>query len=285
MSVAGVVVVLVGLNLLQPRLSFWAFVQWQGIDIGLDRSIASARAVRVLDDNFNFNGTAGSHTSVSATVSNGTELETLTQRDNEDQEDQNNPYQKDAAFCSSPEGSLHQLALDMFHHSSPPGSPSYQKLRHVLDNGHQLFFIDLGAPIFSPIQVSMASMLEGYGLTRIRERPTNDTSSTITLVETQFTNSPCPIHAPARECQDRFRIYLQSEQKLGPHLKTCHEGPNCVVLEFSDYNYRMVQEQGWADSFVLLPIMTQQPSRLKAFLPETSALTPLHNRTLDMVFF
>jgi len=229
MSVAGVVGVLVGLNLLQPRLSFWAFVQWQGLDIGFDRSIASARAVRVLDDNsnynYNFNGTAGSHTSVSATVSNGTELDTLTQSDNEDQdkedqdkEDQNNPYQKDAAFCSSPEGSLHQLALDMFHHSSPPGSPSYQKLRHVLDSGHQLFFIDLGAPIFSPIQVSMASMLEGYGLTRIRERPTNDTSSTITLVETQFTNSPCPIHAPARECQDRFRIYLQSEQKLGPQL-------------------------------------------------------------------
>jgi len=31
--------------------------------------------------------------------------------------------------------------------------------------------------------------------------------------------------------------------------------------------------------------MTQQPSRLKAFLPESSALTPLHNQTLDMVFF
>jgi len=35
------------------------------------------------------------------------------------------------SYCNN-EGSLHQIALDMFHHSSPPGSASYTKLKHVL---------------------------------------------------------------------------------------------------------------------------------------------------------
>ena len=37
----------------------------------------------------------------------------------------------DSPSCNN-EGSLHQIALDMFHHSSPPGSASYTKLKHVL---------------------------------------------------------------------------------------------------------------------------------------------------------
>ena len=42
------------------------------------------------------------------------------------------------SYCNN-EGSLHQIALDMFHHSSPPGSASYTKLKHVLGKWNVAF--------------------------------------------------------------------------------------------------------------------------------------------------
>jgi hypothetical protein len=51
------------------------------------------------------------------------------------------------------------------------------------------------------------------------------------------------------------------------------------MWDFSDSNYRVFQEVGIGDSFMLLPIMTQ--SRL----PHPDSVLPLANRPLDLVLF
>ncbi|CAB9505092.1 expressed unknown protein [Seminavis robusta] len=182
--------------------------------------------------------------------------------------------------CSLPENSLHQVALDMIRHSSPKGSPSYQKLQHVLHQ-NQYFYIDLGPRIFGQIQNSIIDMLRGYGLTRVYHYNAN-----VTLVETMFTKSKCPIDNKHNNCantQHQARIYIQSEQYLKDHLGSCHDSPHCIALEFSDHNYKLEQEKGWGDSVVLLPVMTQQPSRLIKYAQYP--LQPLQKRTTDVVFF
>ena len=135
-------------------------------------------------------------------------------------------------FCSSDEASLHHIALDMFHNSSPPGSLSYKKFKHVLGINH-VFYIDLGPKIFIQNQESIAKMLEGYGLQRITSKPAR--LSEVTLVETMWSESTCPIGES--QCRNHSRIHIQSEQYFRDHIMDCHKSPNCVILEFSDYNY------------------------------------------------
>lgn len=186
---------------------------------------------------------------------------------------------RSASFCSSPEGSLHQIALDMFHHSSPPGSASHTKLKERLQ-AHSQFYIDLQGGIFAENQRNMASMLEGYGLTRLEKRPPKEWIN-VTLVETPMMKGVCPLKEV--ECQNRSRILIQTEQYFKPVVGQCHESPNCIVLEFSDRNYRIAQAKGWGDSFALLPVMTQFPSRIAWLLSDD--IKPLRERLYDVVFF
>ena len=55
-----------------------------------------------------------------------------------------------------------------------------------------------------------------------------------------------------------------------------------IVFEFSDYNYNLYAEDV-RDSVVLLPVMTQTPSRFAKFEPSISK--ELKDRKLDIVFF
>mmetsp|Transcript_21760 Transcript_21760/g.23356 ORF Transcript_21760/g.23356 Transcript_21760/m.23356 type:complete len:493 (+) Transcript_21760:46-1524(+) len=200
---------------------------------------------------------------------------------------------RSASFCSSSEGSLHQIALDMFHHSSPPGSLSLMKLKEVLQsNSH--FYITFPDAIFTNNQENIASMLEGYGLTRLDERPPKEWTN-VTLVEVAiFTKGGvCPLVEAG--CLNRSRIIIQSEQYFTDSVPRwieqyftdlvprCHESPNCIVLEFSDRNYRNAQAKGMGNSFVLLPVMTQSPSRFAWLLPDD--IKPLRERLYDVVFF
>lgn len=189
---------------------------------------------------------------------------------------------RSASFCSSSEGSLNQIALDMFHHSSPPGSASHTKLKEVLQaNSH--FYINIPDAIFTNNQRNIASMLEGYGLTRLDEKPPKEWTN-VTLVEVSFrpiTEGVCPLIEAG--CLNRSRIIIQSEQYFKDSVTRCHESPKCIVLEFSDRNYRNAQAQGIGDSFALLPVMTQYPSRMAWLLPED--IKPLRERLYDIVFF
>ena len=207
----------------------------------------------------------------------------------------------DVLFCQQ-EGSLHQIALDMIQFSSPPGSPSRKKLKHVLDQ-NSAFYISLGPIIFRPMEESLAAMLEGYGMTRVTTPPAliNDTHNDahITVVETAFSravpdpvcSSTTTIDGNSNTCRNRTRILVQSEQvagetvggKYGRRFEASHLSATCIIWEFSDYNYLWAKERGWADSFVLLPVMTQQPSRLSTLVP--AQLPPLSRRSLDVVFF
>lgn len=188
--------------------------------------------------------------------------------------------------CFDTSGSLHHIAFEMLNYSSPVGSSSRKKLKHVLDQ-NQFFYIDLGPPIFSSIQESLSDAFIGYGLRRSFEKPTF-IQKNITLVETIFTKSSCPIIET--HCHNQTRILLQTEQYLKPFLSSCHQSPNCIIFEFSDYNYRRAKkEKMWGDSIVLLPIMHQFPSRLSKEELNTEQhienLKPLSQRTYDIVFF
>lgn len=197
-------------------------------------------------------------------------------------------------ICRNNRGSLHQVALDMaLHASQQQGSPAYEKLQRVLDL-HPRFHIDMGKPVFRLMEETISAMLQGYGLHSMflrprleleqRGRPNTDADdANVTLVETYLTESRCPISIA--ECKHHARVIIQTEQYFKPFLGVCHESPNCIVLEFSDHNKREAEAKGWSDSFFLLPVMNQHPSRLHMFEPKYSELKPLRGRTYDIVFF
>ena len=147
-----------------------------------------------------------------------------------------------------------------------------QGLNHV-------FYIDLGPNIFIQNQESIAKMLEGYGLQWITSKPAR--SSKVTLVETMSLESTCPIRES--QCRNHSCIHIQSEQYFRDHIMDCHKSPNCVILEFSDYNYCIAWDQDLGDSFVLLPVMTQIPSQISSLEP----MLPknLTEQSYDIVFF
>ena len=119
-----------------------------------------------------------------------------------------NEETQSAPFCSSPEGSLHQLALDMLKYSSPPGSASHTKLKEILQ-AHSYFYIELPHNIFTENQKNMAHMLEGFGLSRLERRPPKEWAN-YTLVETPLDKGLCPIEEV--DCKNRSRILIQTEQ-------------------------------------------------------------------------
>lgn len=107
-------------------------------------------------------------------------------------------------YCSSSVGSLHSIALDMINHSSPHGSNSYNKLKHVLDLSTG-FYINLWPPIFQQNEENIAALLEGYGLTRTHHTPPKSSDGFL-LVETIY-SSACSIEKI--ECATRPRILIQ----------------------------------------------------------------------------
>lgn len=67
------------------------------------------------------------------------------------------------------------------------------------------------------------------------------------------------------------RIIMQSEQlhsgkgiMLKSYLEECHQSFNCVIWDFSEYNYRWAVENGLQNSFLLLPVMNQYRFHLKS---------------------
>lgn len=191
---------------------------------------------------------------------------------------------EDKSFCLT-KGSLHQLAVDMFMHSSPPGTASYNKLKYVLDRNSE-FYVEMGGVhgIFAQNRAMMSNMLYGYGLHPVGMKPSG--LSNVTLVETMFTNSACSLHDV--NCRDQARIFIQTEQYFKDHILLCHEAPSCIVLEFSEYNLEKAKNhdnvKDLANSFVLLPVMTQSPtSRLSIYEPAVPK--DPQSRSIDMAFF
>lgn len=120
---------------------------------------------------------------------------------------------------------------------------------------------------------------------RTQLRPSNYQEN-ITLIETIFGKSSCPLID--EHCQNRSRIILQTEQYLKDYLSLCHHSPNCIIFEFSDYNYRIAStEKNLTDSLVLLPIMHQSPSRLTSIVAasDNESQISLADRPFDIVFF
>jgi hypothetical protein len=186
-------------------------------------------------------------------------------------------------------GSLHQIGLDMFHFSSPRGSPSYIKFKHVLDMSSH-FYIGKLAVIFEQTTEAIRRMLSGYGLHETDiPSPSNNNQSVLLLdhyTGEKGNSTGCPLRDP--KCMNRPRIYFQSEQHASPQfgrvnfdIRLCSESPNCIVWEYSDYNYRNLEDDV-KSSTVLLPIMIQSPSRLSSYETHVKSLK---ERQYDIVFF
>lgn len=178
-----------------------------------------------------------------------------------------------ADFCNGT-GSLHQIGLDMFHFSSPVGSPSHIKLKHVLDATSH-FYISPAVEIFAQTRASIAKMLEGYGLHQTKSSNKN------TSVIDMFAQSKSG-------CRHQARIYIQSEQHISgafkrvrSELNICSDSQNCIIWEFSDNNYMNLRTG--QELTVLTPIMIQSPSCLSPY--ESLFPKNLTERSFDIVFF
>ena len=198
---------------------------------------------------------------------------------------------KENDFCRT-KGSLHELTFRLANYSSPVGSPSYLKMKQILDSGASKFYINCEAPIFSSVQENIVQMLQGYGLTRVPRSPLDNDNddakneNDTIMIEMSFygrkRQSNC-VSDQKQHCPPR--IILQAEQlatvwrQYESYLRSCHETPNCIIWDFSDNNYRVAATNGISDSFLLLPIMTQ--SRLGQ--PDT--VPPLKERTVDLSLF
>jgi hypothetical protein len=199
------------------------------------------------------------------------------------------------------------LAVAMAQQSSPRGSPSHVKLRQILTH-HQNFYLDFGdnhhQGLFDAVAINMIAAFEGYGLTLVtKEDGSNKDNNTGTLrVEALFSPHrlvPNDIHSPLFLQQPQTAvIILQTEQvcctpygqRMLPYMQLCHASPKCLLWEYSSRNWEWFQEQGIADSVMLLPILHQH--RLNPYYnnnnkddDDEAAITPLHQRPMDVVFF
>lgn len=195
-------------------------------------------------------------------------------------------------YCEG-KGSLHQIALDLMNYSSPRGSPSYNKFKNILDSAFH-FYIEKPGDFFTHTTQSIARMLEGYGHKRCDKKSSclqDGANDSVILVDT-FSwrpKSPCPLKKS--ECLNQPRIYIQSEQAASNAFKdmvlkdlmTCNESPSCIVWEFSEHTYNQLQDHGLWNSTILLPVMTQSPSRLSSFEPTMHK--ELKDRKHALVFF
>lgn len=179
--------------------------------------------------------------------------------------------------------SLHQLCLDMMNISSPPGSPSFQKMMNVLQNS-KIFEINIRDVIFQDVVKNIARMLLGSGLHPQDDQVTDTTNHTL-YVETVVSR---PSVCRRIDCNNNIpRILIQTEQLYAvgnrylSKFQACHESPICMIWDFSDYHYAWYKEHDFTDSVMLIPIMTQ--ARLGDLAGEN--VIPLETRTIDVAFF
>ncbi len=100
--------------------------------------------------------------------------------------------------------------------------------------------------------------------------------------------SQSPLHFPFQSPQTKTEQigFGYGDSKMFKQLmNSCNNSPSCIVFEYSDYNYEraVAEPYTWGDSFVLVPVMTQDPSRLIQFLPETQK--EISERSIDIVLF
>lgn len=174
-------------------------------------------------------------------------------------------------YCEE-DGSLNHLALKMATNSSA----GVDKLKHILQQS-DVFADGLPGGAFVDIKKNMNAMLEGYGKRLV---PQSFRGGVIAVEMSYLGNKFPESHRPCSTsdvCVVKGRIIIQSEQvsiaskrkMYGPYLEECRESPVCVVIEYSDTNYRwMCSELRMSESVVMLPIMTQHrlasPTKPKA---------------------
>ena len=142
-------------------------------------------------------------------------------------------------------------------------------------------------PLFASTTRNLISMLQGYGLTQMTTNSTVDSDTkTVILLENSFHSGlRHGTSCKGSRCANMPRIVIQTEQDrpwLAAYLRACHQAPNCVIFEYSDYNVEWeTTKHNLSSSVFLLPHMVQ--NRLDHLVP--TILMPIANRTLDVVLF
>lgn len=190
-------------------------------------------------------------------------------------------------FCE--QHSQTDVAIKMFDYSSPKGSPSYQKFYKILNkfkyyNVNQIANYGGENKIFDSVAKNLEQLMEGFGLGQThRIQPNTIIFATIFLNERGL------------ELLNRGEvgvILLQTEQLCCSHsvlqshietIRACDDAPLCVILDYSDHNYRWLKKkQDISSSVVLLPTMLQ--SRLDSYYGRHYLPPPLE-RSVDFSFF
>jgi hypothetical protein len=129
-------------------------------------------------------------------------------------------------------------------------------------------------------------MLEGFGLQRITGKILDSAkhNDTIIVENSYFSGIKWKKSCVGPSCEELPRIIIQTEQKrsfLPEYLAKCHSSLNCVIWEFSTYNYQWQSELRVQDSVFLVPHLIQ--NRLDKLTPALPK--PISKRKYDVVLF
>ena len=195
---------------------------------------------------------------------------------------------------------LNDMAIKLATFTTPHGSKSWEKHKHIFSRATQFYVVKPKSSIFDSTTENIILMLSSYGLKKIvndtldSDIVTRDGNRTIIIEYLVFQHNSRYYPCIGSSCGDIPRILLQTEQlkrmntKYSQYLETCYISKNCVVWDFSDSNYHYISNQtidfniSPADSFMIVPHMFHE--RVKSLYPEKDQLIPLKDRSLDVVF-
>ena len=213
-----------------------------------------------------------------------------------------NSYHDQTHFCRK-DGSLHSIALKMASLSSD-GIP---KTRKVMSSAN-MFMIKLmpdakqsNEGIFSDVEQNIIKMMTGYGKSLMKNSNVLNSHEQINRRVIGIESSFYSCLHEVKACQDSTycdlvaKIIIQTEQisvlnNLNPSVQQrylscineCHNSDNCVVFEYSDFNYKWIKNKLQSSaSMLLIPHMIQ--NRLSSWKPKI--IKPLVARQDNAVFF
>lgn len=197
--------------------------------------------------------------------------------------------QRLAANCNE---SMHQMAVNMVHLSSPKNSSAWTKSRNLLSKyGRFHVFLDSNNKLFEDTTKNVVTMLEGYGLQQIPEPiiVCSAESAKTTIIVEMAAYAAAKAKGRLRQegdCSNMPKILLQTEQiasqnrvEWNHYLQSCDKRPECFIWDFSDSNLGFLKnELKIENSAAQSPIMFHQ--RLGT---GPAIITPMRERQTDVV--
>jgi hypothetical protein len=102
-----------------------------------------------------------------------------------------------------------------------------------------------------------------------------------------FKSGTLNVHRQSLKFDDHYRIFIQSEQLQGrffrektgifTSLRNCHKSSKCLILEYSDFNYKLLKKKNIHKSALLAPVMYVNISRSGYISPQSRTINDTIN--------